>query len=31
MEIGSVEEAREVEVGGVWAIAQVEAETNLDG
>ena len=31
MEIGSVKEAREVEVGGVWAIAQVEAETNLDG
>ena len=26
MEIGSVEESEEVEVGGVWAIAQVKAE-----
>ena len=31
MEIGSVEEMHETAVGGVWAIAQVEAETEDAG
>ena len=31
MEIGFVEEMQEIAVGGVWAIAQVKAETDEAG